>query len=436
MEQKIGWVNKVGWWAVPAIALFPAVVYLLQQPLAEKFPNFWAGAFSLGDIAGLVGMALFSCVIILSARLKFLERFFKGLNQSYVVHHKFGVYAFILLLAHPVLLAIIFLSQSFKSFFIFFLPNSDLAQNMGIAGLLVMATALIITLYLKIKYQVWKFTHKFLGLAYIFALFHIFLIGADVTENNILTIYFTILGTCAVLAYSYRVLFPKLFVKRYNYNIKNIQLFADQTWELEFEPAGKAMKFSAGQFAFLQIISNAVTKEWHPFTMSSSPTENLKFGIKELGDWSKNLGQVKAGDRAKVEGPFGVFNFRKYSHNQIWIAGGIGVTPFLSWMRDFSQNDKDYQIDFYYSAKNDQLFAFKAELEKIAQKFPNIKMHFWSTDKQGFLTAEKIKELNPNALSADIFVCGPAGMMAAFKKQFADLGAKKSQIHTEDFQLY
>ena len=185
----------------------PLILWLFGISLSLRLGSLSLITRSLGDVAGLCGMASFSLVMILSARLKFFEKFFNGINESYTAHHIFGGLAFCLLLFHPLLLAYNYLLISFNAAALFLIPSANnWAQNFGTLGLFIMIVTLVVTFYTKIKYQIWKFTHKFLGIAFILAFLHTFLIGGDVSTNFSLKIYLFILGILAIITYFYRTL--------------------------------------------------------------------------------------------------------------------------------------------------------------------------------------------------------------------------------------
>ena len=94
-------IKKSGWWILSILSIIPLVLWIFQLPQGLLFSNLSFFIRSLGDMAGLCGMAMFSLVIILSARLKVFEHFFNGINQAYIAHHVFGGLALCLLLFHP-----------------------------------------------------------------------------------------------------------------------------------------------------------------------------------------------------------------------------------------------------------------------------------------------------------------------------------------------
>lgn len=429
--------NKSGWLIIVCLSLVPAALWIFQAPLKIRFSNFSSILQSLGGVAGLVGMAMFSLVLILSSRLKFFEKFFRGINESYTAHHFFGGLTFCLLLFHPLLLAGSYALFSLKAAALFLLPGQSLAQNFGIVALSIMIITLVITFYIKLKYQIWKFTHKFLGVAFIFAFLHTFLIGGDIAVNPALKIYLFALGATAIAAYFYRTLFADYLIKTFDYVVKNIKEHEDKIWEITFRPQNREMQFAPGQFAFIKIVNKNLTNEIHPFSFSSASGNPMKIAVKELGDYTNKIGGLKTGDAAVFEGPFGAFSFMSYQNKeQVWIAGGVGVAPFLSMARYLADRISEYKIILYYSVKNENCFAFKQELEDIAKNNKNFNVVFWNFAKQGFLTADLIEEKTGNLQEKELLICGPVPMMAALKTQFLRKGVNKDLIHIEEFQLY
>jgi len=427
MSNKI--LQNSGWFILSILSLIPAVIWMFSSP--------YFSIRSFGDVAGLCGMAMFSLVMILSARLKFFEKFFKGINESYTAHHFFGGLAFVLLLFHPLFLAYNYLLVSFNEAALFLLPGQSWPKNFGILGLFVMIVTLVITFYTKLKYQVWKFTHKFLGIAFIFAFLHTFFIGADIATNQVLKIYLFVLGILAIITYFYRTLFADYFVRVFEYIVKDVNQNKDNIWEIELTPRKKEIKFVPGQFGFVKFFSKELGKEPHPFSFSSAGGNPLKIAVKELGDYTGKIGNLKLGDLVAVEGPFGAFSLKNHSNKkQVWIAGGVGVTPFLSMLRSVTEKDSDYKIYLYYSVKNENSLAFREEISEITQKYKNLKVNFWVTEERGFLTAKAVKEEILDLEERDVLICGPSLMMSALEKQLIDQGVNGKKIHMEEFTLY
>src|SRR3970040_78401 len=112
-------------------------------------------------------------------------------------------------------------------------------------------------------------------------------------------------------------------------------------------------KHRAGQFLFVRFPSEKDLNESHPFTISSAPSEDvLRLTIKASGNFTRDLfSNLKAGSDAVVEGAYGSFDYRTGGGKQIWVAGGIGITPFLSFIRDL-ETDLGHDVDFYYTLRH------------------------------------------------------------------------------------
>jgi predicted ferric reductase len=138
---------------------------------------------------------------------------------------------------------------------------------------------------------------------------------------------------------------------------------------------------------------------------------------------------------AKVDGCYGQLNYRTGGKRQIWIAGGIGVTPFLSWIRDF-ESDEGFEVDYYYTVRAEADALFWDEIAAAAQRHKWFRATLNVSSKDGSLTAEKIAAAVPSNLAErHVYMCGPFPMMDAFRKQFQGRSVPASHIHFEEFNF-
>ena len=148
------------------------------------------------------------------------------------------------------------------------------------------------------------------------------------------------------------------------------------------------LSFVAGQFVFVAF-DGVASREYHPFTISSTPQDrNLRLSIKMLGDYTQRLyATLQPGEAVIVGRAFGMFDYRKGGCEQIWIAGGIGITPFLSWIRAFPET-LPFDIDFYYSVRTPEDALFRDEIEAATRKHPGFRAHLEYSSSQGKLSVE------------------------------------------------
>lgn len=428
--------KNLGWLTIIILTSLPVIRWFFILPLPVRFFDFNSLTTSLGQITGLLGMALFSLNLILASRLKLLDNFFYGLNRVYTYHRAVGAIAFSLLLFHPLLLVAKYLGFSLRSAALFLLPfTGALAVTYGIIALLGMIILLVLTFYGKMKYQTWKISHKFMNLVFVFALLHVIFIQSDLSRDLILRFYILALALLGLAAGCYRSWLNGLFNNNFSYRIINLHWFNFNAVEIELEPVGRMMKFQAGQFAFLQFKGGGLKPESHPFSLSSAPLEkNIKFLIKALGDYTNQLKNLRGGDLCSIEGPFGKFSYKNAgSKNQIWLAGGIGITPFLSLARTLA--DENYKIDLYYCTKDKAEAVLMEELEKLAALNRNFRVIPWFSEENGRIDGSKVSELSRGLIDKEIMICGPWPFMQSLREQFIKLNVPANKIHWEKFDL-
>lgn len=430
--------NRLGWVVISLLAISPIISWGLMLPIDQRFSDWERAITSFGQMAGLVAIVLLSLNFILSARLKIYEEFFGGMNKVYLAHHIVGGLAFVLFMLHPLLFALARFSSSWIEAALFLLPGSDLAINFGIAALLSAMAILIITFFAKFPYQVWLWTHRLLGITLVFSAIHVLLIPSDVSTNAVLKGQILIFVSLGLGAYVYRTVLGKFLIRREKYQVSEVKKITDEVVEIELSPvtAGEAIKFYPGQFIFLSFVSKAVSGEVHPFSITSGPNSGgvIKLVVKSEGDYTEALKRLKVGDQALVEGSFGKFTYSNFDQTeQIWIGGGIGITPFLGMARDL-KNHPEYRINLYYSVREEVEAVYLEELKKISIR-AKLKVNLWISSKMGRLSAAQIQKDVGQVFKKEILICGPNAMMGGLRYDFRRLGASNDQIHTEEFNL-
>jgi predicted ferric reductase len=433
INKRIKW----GWIAITLIAFAPIVLWLFAPTYPSRFHDFETTLTNLGQISGLIGTVLLSLNFILTTRLKSLEKYFRGLNDVYVKHELFGKIAFGLLLFHPLLLISKYTNGSLKEILVFLLPGAQWDNNFGVLSLGLMLVLIVLTLYLRPRYNFWKITHKFFGLALALAGLHIFLIPSDVSTYMPLRVYILAFIALGLLAYTYKTLLGWLLVPKDIFEVTDVKKLNKNVVEISFKPK-KPFEYKAGQFCFVGFDDNSLGQETHPYSFVSAPHQDvIKMGIKNLGDYTKKLPGLKTGALAKIEGPFGIFNYENACFKkQIWIAGGIGITPFVSMAEDLLHRGADYDVDLFYAVNEKEDAVYLDRLQDIAKELDGaFKVHTNYFEKDGFLTADKVKEVVKSFDKKNIFVCGPPKMMEMIKKGCAELGVDPATIRSEEFSF-
>jgi ferredoxin-NADP reductase len=205
-------------------------------------------------------------------------------------------------------------------------------------------------------------------------------------------------------------------------------------------PRPNGFDYKPGQYIMVTIKS--IDKELtHPFSLSSSPTDRdfIEFTKKfTTSEYSSRLKAMKPGDWTRVDGPYGKFTCECEYEKILFLAGGIGITPFMSIIKYCSDNHLPTSIMLFYGCRNETEIAFKRELEEMQLKNPNLKVIFvlaepnpnW-TGKVGFVTADMINQEVPDFKNRIFYICGPPGMVAAMQKLVVALGLPETQLRLE-----
>ncbi|MGD9910751.1 MAG: hypothetical protein AB7U79_09185, partial [Candidatus Izemoplasmatales bacterium] len=202
----------------------------------------------------------------------------------------------------------------------------------------------------------------------------------------------------------------------------------ESTFELTVK-LSKDYRFKPGQFAFIKIYGKGISKAAHPFSISSGNGNEIKFTIKSLGDFTESLKtSLQTPARIKITRPFGNMTFNTKKEKQIWIAGGIGVTPFLGYVRSAMKEDK--KIHMIYSVREEKEAVNLNEIIEATKDLRNFEFTLFDASKRGFLTASKL-DLDENTC---VYMCGPRPMAMALSKQIKE-ASPKTELEFEAFSF-
>lgn len=422
MENK----TLAAWGGIVIIGLLPVLLLLLFGP-----KDYSSMTHTFGQITGLIGMTLFALTFLFSTRARWIEDLFGGLDKVYTVHTMLGSVSFVLLLLHPILLVMKFIPENMRLAAKYLLPGGLISVDFGIFALFGMLILLGITIYGQIKYDKWKMSHKFLGLFFGLAVLHVFLIRDDVARDYIFSgyyIYVTIISIIGLGSFVYKLFLNKLF--GVTYKIKNITKL-NNCFDIKLEPITKRIYCKPGQFVFVKFHSNKVKGESHPFSVATiSEDREIGLIIKKLGDFTQTLESVREGDTVTIEGPYGRFHGNTFN-DEIWVAGGIGITPFLGLANAFKKT-KNKKVDLYYSVKEEEDFIGLQGLKEIEKSNKNFRLFLWSSQKDGRLTINDIAKTSILS-NKEYYFCGPEGLKESLKESLRKKGISSKKIHDEMF---
>ena len=165
---------------------------------------------------------------------------------------------------------------------------------------------------------------------------------------------------------------------------------------------------------------------------SATSTPDLRFAIKDLGDYTHRIGAVAVGAAAVVEGPYGRFSHRFVTRRrQVWIAGGIGIAPFLAMAESLS-GTPGYDIDLFYGFPDLSRAPYLDDLTQLAAGRPStFRVHPVDESVDGFLTVDRIRAVTGSLNDLDVLLCGPPAMMHTLHDKLREAGVSRTRIHFE-----
>lgn len=384
-------------------------------------------------IAGRDGTAMFSQYIgsvaiiamaitqLLSTRMRWLEFIFGGLDRIYVIHKWLGILAITSILVHDTVDAELRGQETFLT---------DLGETLGEVSLYGLLALVVITVVTFIPYNLWRWTHKLMGAFFVFGAIHYILLMKPLSPVLPIGIYMMVFCVLGIVSYIYTLL-PvrggKAFV------VDDVNSFGSAL-SVSLKPEKRGISHRAGQFAFLKFDVSGF-EEVHPFTISQAPEQDggLRFTIKRLGDYTGQIGNaIKVGTKAKVAGPFGHFK-RRGKNPEIWIAGGIGITPFLAWAGELDK--AEHPIDLFYCVRTEEEAIHLEEL-KLKTALENFNFHLVVSSQGQRLSAGMIaSKIGFPIAIADAYYCGPEGLRKTMFHGLRLEGLSSRRFHYEEFEI-
>jgi len=423
--------GRLGIALLATIATGNIMLWLAARPSGEPGRRFF------GELCGAEAVLLFSCALVLTTLLRPIERAFGGLDRVAVWHRRASVAGVLLLIPHLALVTS---------------PPDPYATSFGhglgdvaLAGLTILALwALapglraarwpgLIRRMARATYERWLTAHRLTGLFVAAAVAHGAIVDPVLHRSTLLRVVFLTVGSLGVVAYVYRELLARHFVPIYDYAVADVRRLNKATLDVALAPLGKRLAFAPGQFVFLAV-GGPGGWERHPFSVSSSASdERVELTIKGAGDYTRELyDKLRPGVPAKLAGPFGGFDYRQGGHDQIWIAGGIGITPFISWIRSID-GAFDRDVDFYYAVAHSDDALYLDEIQTAAALHPSLRPHLVSADTDGLLSTDKVLSAVSPGTKPWVYVCGPPPMMETFSRELRRRGIPARRVRWEQF---
>ncbi|KOF54388.1 ferric reductase [Achromobacter sp. DMS1] len=415
-----------------------------QAPLQGGWP--WLLRQQGLYLTGIWSIGLMSLAMILALRPRLLERPLGGMDKVYRLHKWAGILAVATGLAHWLIelskgplnaLAGIAGRPPHPASVTLFDSVRGYAKDLGEWGLYLLLAMLVITLWRRFPYHAWRWVHRAMPLLYLALVSHAAALLPRMHWQGVTGALLGLLmagGTWgAVSALAGRIGRRRRHagtvaaVRRQDPGVLEVVCELDAGW-----PGHKP-----GQFAFLTLDEREGA---HPYTIASAPgpDRRIAFQIKALGDYTRGLAaRVQAGQRITVEGPYGCFRPAppESGTTQVWIAGGIGVTPFLSWLESMQADPAGApRAHLHYCVRDAGADPFVPRLRALCNALPSVALTVHDSHAGQRLDASRLAS-DAAGHAQDIWFCGPPGLARTLRRAWRRAGGAGEGFHQEAFEM-
>lgn len=401
--------------------------------------------FSVG--LGFTALAMMCLQFVLTARLKWLKEPF-GSDLVYGFHRAVSMVAVVFVAMHPLIL---FFTESRTEVLIRLdFVNHPLFPRWGFAAALALLLLAATSLRRKqwgISYEAWRRAHAILAVAAVlFGVLHVAVENHyfGMLAKGILWIVYTLMWIGIILWV--RFLKPLSQIRK-PWVVETVRPERGNAYTVTLAPVGhQGFEFLPGQFAWVTFFASPFSDQAHPFSISSSALHapRLDFTVKALGDFTRRLADLHAGDSAYVDGPFGAISADRHRHASgfVMIAGGIGITPMMSHLRTFADRAETRPLLLIYANNTWDDVTFREEIDRLTPQLNLRVVHVlarpnasWDGE-TGFVTRDLLSRHIPLPDTGhEYFICGPPAMMTAVEDALAALGVNPGSLHSERFDL-
>ncbi len=225
--------------------------------------------------------------------------------------------------------------------------------------------------------------------------------------------------------------------------VASVVKHTDSVVSYDFVPQGRVPKFRAGQFLHIALDKYHPDAQWpesRVFSIASSPSvrrEKLSVTVSVKGPFTERIFQtLEEGTECWLKLPYGEFLFPSDKH-LILIAGGVGITPYLSLLQQMLEEKSEQKVWIYYGVRSVEHYLFGELLSRCEAVLPHFRKRVCCEDSsvfdhQGMLDINDIfVSLPENVL---FYLSGPFAMITSFKDRLRELGVVRQSIRVDDWE--
>ncbi len=425
-------------WAAILLTTLPFFLFVDKPNSWALTPeNYHSIALYFSAAFGYIGVSLLVWELILGTRA-IAGLFFEDLVSKLWAHRKLGTYGVLLIFLHPILITYSYGETIFYSVVLRRSTEFEEAVTYGrlafLALLIIWFTSAVVKS--KIAYRSWKYIHYLAYPILLASFLHVPDVGSSFNGRAIQFFWYSFILVsiiCVVLRARHLFGFGKL-----SFTVVGVKKLSEEVTLFRRKPTQAAVEIRTGQYVYIQ---RSLVGEEHPFTVldHDEKTGEIVIAFKKFGNFSKKLADITKDEIVHVDGPYGVFTRERLINPEkpaVYIAGGIGITPFVK--HSLAQPADKQKM--FYANKTRHTAVFRDILQShLGNNFIDIfsretpKKDKVANQECGYLRKDIIEKYIEHPLKYDYFICGPKGMMDAAKESLMELKVPLKQIHIEEF---
>lgn len=396
---------------------------------------------AVGQLTGLAAALAALGGLVVAARPRALERRY-GQDRLLAAHRWFGIATVVTVLVHAIADTWAWgatTGGTIVSGLLDLLAHESwmVAATVGTILMLVIGASSWRRIRQRIPYETWYFVHLTAYLAVLLGFGHQLTLGSDIATDRLAFWWWTALFVATFAFVTWARLGDLLRSLTRSFRVTATSREADGIGSLHLAGSGLyRLRVASGQFFNVRVLTRDLWWQAHPFSVSAAPTTaGLRFTVKELGEDSARLLQVRPGTRVLLEGPYGTFTVdRAHGRPVVLIAGGVGVAPIRALLEDCRPDQCPVVI---VRVRDEDELAHRVELERMAAARNGV-LHVLAGPRQWFgrvdpFAATTLRAWIPDMTERHVFVCGPASLEHAVVTGMRKAGVPADHIHHERF---
>ena len=391
-----------------------------------------------GRLAGFTGSYLMLIMVVLVARLPWLERSV-GQDQLVRWHRQVAPWAIGLITAHVVLIVLGYAQAAstgaWHELWVLLTSYRDmLAATAGFALLIMAGISSYRHVRRRLRYETWWVIHLYIYLGLALAFAHQIFTGVSFIGHPLVrALWIAVWAATAGMVVVYRIAQPAWRSLRHRLRVVEVRPEAPGVVSVVCQGRHlDRLAVSGGQFFLWHFLARELWWQGHPYSLSALPQPPyIRVTIKGLGDQSRAVAALRPGTRVAIEGPYGAFTSHARVRDGVALfAAGVGITPVRALLEDLPAG-VDVVVVLRASTAAD--LVHRDEVAALVRQRGGRLAEIVGSRRKVRLNAWGLRSIVPDIAYRDVYICGPDGFTEQIADSALQLGTAPEQIHTETF---